>query len=42
MNCFMKNERNEIVLASTEELMRFYTTGTRDVVLLTFVQMNQC
>ena len=38
---FMKNLRNEIVLASIEELMRSYTSDTRDVVLLTFIKMDQ-
>ena len=38
----MKNLRNEIALASTEKLMRSYTSGTRDVVLLTFIKIEQC
>ena len=42
MNYFMKNLRNEIALANTEKLMRSYTSGTRDVVLLTFNPMDQC
>ena len=42
MNYFMKNLRNEIDLASSEKLMRSYTSDTRDNVLLAFIQMDQC
>ena len=38
---FMKNLRNEIALASTEKLIRSYTSDTRDVALLTFIKMDQ-
>ena len=37
MNYFVKNLRNEIALAGTGKLMRFYMSGIRDVVLLIFV-----
>ena len=40
MNYFMKNLRNEITLVSTEKLMRSYTSGTRDVMLLILIQMD--
>ena len=42
MNYFMKNLRNEIDLASSEKLMRSYTSDNRDNVLLKFIQMDQC
>ena len=38
MSYVMKNLRNEIALASTEKLMRSYTSGTKDV---SFIQMDQ-
>ena len=40
MNYFMKNLRNEIALASTEKLIRSYTSITRDFMLLTCIQMD--
>ena len=39
---FHEKLKNEIVLASTKILLRSYTSGNRDVVLLTFIQMDQC
>ena len=42
MNYFMKNLKNEIALASTKILMRSYTSATRDSVILTFTQTDQC
>ena len=40
MNYLMKNLRNKIPLASTEKLIRSYTSGARDFMLLTCIQMD--
>lgn len=39
---FHEKLKNEIVLGSTKILLRSYTSGNRDAVLLTFIQMDQC